>query len=37
MFMTLLVDVGTTLLMLCALLLTCAVLWDARPPRGPHR
>ncbi len=30
-----LIELGATMLILAALLITCAVLWDARPPRGP--
>ncbi len=32
-----LIEYGATALLLLALLITCAVLWDARPPHGPHR
>lgn len=31
------IEFGTLVLMLSALLITCAVLWDVRPPRGPRR
>ncbi len=32
-----LIEFGATVLLLFTFLVTCAVLWDARPPRGPHR
>lgn len=31
-----LIELGATALILAALVITCAVLRDARPPRGPH-
>lgn len=32
-----LVELALSALILVALLITCAVLRDIRPPRGPHR
>ena len=32
-----LVDIALSALIVVALLITCAVLRDVRPPRGPHR
>lgn len=32
-----LVEFVATVIVLAALLITCAVLWGARPPRGPQR
>ncbi len=32
-----LTELGATALILAALVITCAVFLDARPPRGPHR
>ncbi len=32
-----LIELGVTLLLLSALLITCGALWDVRPPKGPHR
>jgi hypothetical protein len=32
-----LIEYGTTALVLAALVITCAVLSDTRPPRRPHR
>lgn len=36
MFTSLVIEYGATALLLFAFLVTCAVLWDVRPPRGPH-
>lgn len=35
--MPLLVEIAVLVLVLLALLVTCTVLHDVRPPRGPHR
>lgn len=32
-----LIELGVTVLILSALLITCAVLSDARPPKGPQQ
>lgn len=37
MLTNILVETGATLLILLALVITCAVLWAIHPPRGPHR
>lgn len=36
MFTEILVELAVTVLVVTALLITCAVLLDARPPSGPH-
>ena len=35
--MPLLIEIAVLVLVLLALLITCTVLRDAHPPRGPHR
>jgi hypothetical protein len=37
MLTDILIELGVTVLVLSALVITCAVLLDARPPRGPQR
>jgi hypothetical protein len=37
MLASILVELASTALVLFALLITCAVLLGARPPRAPHR
>ena len=37
MLTELLLEIGATVLLFSTLLITCAVLWGARPPRGPRR
>lgn len=32
-----LIELGVTVLVLSALLITCGVLWDVRPLKGPQR
>lgn len=32
-----LVELGLVVLVLAALLITCAALWRVRPPKGPKR
>lgn len=34
---TFLIELGTTVLVLAALLITCGALWNVRPPKGPRR
>lgn len=37
MLTDILIELGVTVLVLSALLITCAVLLSARPPGGPHQ
>ncbi|MDR7299946.1 hypothetical protein [Haloactinomyces albus] len=32
-----LIELGATVLLLLALLITCTALWDIHPPKGPQR